>query len=111
MANRRSKVIDAIVNPAALPAFSMIADTITLSTTKVLTIEFPAKTVVSVVASVFADTDATKVVSTSSISNNLATVTFTKTGTGLFSYIIIFTPTETIDANVSTASLTETPVQ
>ena len=111
MANRRSKVIDAIVNPAALPAFSMIADTVTLSTTKILTVEFPAKTVVAVIAAVAADTDATKVVWASSITNNLATVTFTKTTTGKFSYIIVYTPTETIAANTLTVDTTETPVQ
>ena len=111
MANRRSKVMDALVNPAALPAFSMIADTVTLTDTKVLTITFPAKTVVSVVASTAADTDAAKVVWASSISNNLATVTFTKTGTNKFSYIIIYSPTETIDANTLTVDSSETPVQ
>jgi len=112
MANRRSKVIDALVNPAALPAFSMLADTVTLTNTKVLTITFPAKTVVAVVAtSVEGNTDASVPVWASSVTGNLATVTFTKTGTGKFSYIIIFSPTETIDASTITDDTTETPVQ
>lgn len=112
MANRRSKVIDALVNPAALPALSMLADTITLSDTKVLTITFPAKTVVAVVAtSVEGNTDASVPVWASSISSNLATVTFTKTGTGKFSYIIIYSPTETIDAQTATDDLSQEPVQ
>ena len=111
MANRRSKVIDAIVNPAALPALSMIADTVTLTDTKVLTITFPAKTVLSVVASTAADTDAAKVVWASYINNNLAPVTFTNTGNNKFSYIILFSPTETIAANTLTVDSSETPVQ
>jgi len=110
MANRRSKVIDAVVNPAIMGGLSMLADTVTLTHTKILTLTFAAKTVNAVVTSTAADTDAAKVVWVSSVSNDVATVTFTKTGTNKFSYIVIFTPTETIDANTLTANTSETPV-
>lgn len=110
MANRRSKVIDGLVNPAVMPAFNTLADTVTLTDTKVLTITFPAKTIIAVVASAFADTDAAKVVSAASVSNNIGTVTFTKTGTNKFSYIIMYTPTETIAANTLTGDTSEVPV-
>jgi hypothetical protein len=110
MADRRSKVVNGIVNPAVMGGFQIIADTVTLTDTKVLTLTFPAKTVIAVVASTAADTDAAKVVWASSVSNDVATVTFTKTGTNKFSYIILATVVETIDANTLTDDTSETPV-
>jgi len=110
MADRRSKVINKQVGPWALPGMVFLADTVTLTDTKVLTLTFPAKTVNAVITSVAADTDATKVVWASSVASDVATVTFTKTGTGKFSYFIIATEVETIDANTITVDTTETPV-
>lgn len=112
MANRRSKVMDAPVNPAILPGLIMLADTVTLTATKVLTVTFPAKTVIAVIASSTADTDAEKIAWTSSVSGNTASVTFTATSAGSsnkFSYIILASMTETIAANTLTDNTTETP--
>src|SRR4030065_2455681 len=111
MANRRSKVVDGLVNPAVLPGLQIIADTVTLTATKVLSVVFPAKTVVAVIAASTADTDAEKIVWTAAVSSGVATVTFTATSAGAtnkFSYIILATPTETIDANAITDDTTET---
>lgn len=112
MANRRSKVVDGIVNPAVLGGFTIIADTVTLTATKALTVSFPAKTVVAVLASSTADTDAEKIVWSSSITAGVASVVFTATSAGAsnkFSYLIIATPTETIADNTLTDDTTETP--
>ncbi len=112
MANRRSKVVDAVVNPGIMPGLSMIADTVTLSATKALTVSFPAKTVVAVLCSSTADTDAEKIVWASSITSGVASVSFTATSAGAsnkFSYLIIYTPTETVAANTLTDDTTETP--
>jgi len=114
MANRRSKVMDVPVNPAIFPGLILVADTVTLTATKVLTVSFPAKTIISVVASSTADTDAELIAIASSVSNNVATVTFTATSAGAsnkFSYIILASVTETVAANTVTDDLTETPVQ
>jgi len=113
MADRRSKIINAIVNPAVMPGLFMIADTVTLTKGKVLTVNFPAKSVISVIASSSADTDAEKIVWTSAVSNETATVTFTATSAGAsnkFSYMILASIVETIPANTITANTTETPV-
>lgn len=112
MANRRSLVVDGLVNPAVIGGFQMIADTVTLTATKALTVSFPAKTVIAVLASSTADTDAEKIAWTSSITNGVASVVFTATSAGAsntFSYLIISTPTETIAANTLTDDTTETP--
>lgn len=111
MANRRSKVIDAISHPAIMPGLTMIADTVTMANAEVLTITFPAKTIIAVVASSFADTDAEKVVITSAVSNNVGTVTLTKTSaaTDKVSYIILATITETIAALDLSGSTSQTP--
>lgn len=113
MANRRSKVMDGPISPAIMPGFVMIADTVTLSATKVLTITFPAYSVIAVVASSTADTDAEKIAWTSAVSSNVGTVTFTATSAGAsnkFSYIILATVTETIAANTLTDDTSETPI-
>lgn len=112
MANRRSKLINSIVNPAVMPGFAMYADTVTLTATKALTVTFPAKTVIAVVASSTADTDAEKIVWSASVTNDTATVVFTATSAGAsnkFSYIILATVIETIAANTLTDDTTETP--
>jgi hypothetical protein len=114
MANRRSKVIAEPVGPSFLPGLALYADTATLPTTKVLTISFPAKTVIAVVASSSADTDAEKIAWTSSVTGNVGTVTFTATTAGAsnkFSYIILASVTETVAANTLADSASETPVQ
>jgi len=114
MANRRSKVISTPVGPAFLPGMEILADTVTLTATKILTLTFPAKSIVAVIASPTAGTDAEKIVWASSVSGNTGTVTFTATSAGAsnkFSYIIIYTITETIAANALTDDTSETPVQ
>lgn len=112
MANRRSIVVDGLVNPAVMGGLQFIADTVDLTATNVLTVSFPAKTVIAVLTSSTADTDAEKIVWASSITNGVASVTFTATSAGasnVFSYLIIATPTETISANTLTGDTTETP--
>lgn len=114
MANRRSKVIAEPVGPSFLPGLAIYADTVTLTATKVLTVSFPAKTVIAVVASSTADTDAEKIAWTSAVSGNTGTVTFTATSAGAsnkFSYIILASVTETVAANALADDTTETPVQ
>jgi len=113
MADRRSKLINSMVNPAVMPGLQILADTVTLTDTKVLTVTFPAKTVISVVASSSADTDAEKIVWASSVTDEVATVTFTATSAGAsnkFSYIILATIVENIEANTLTVNTTENPV-
>ena len=113
MANRRSKIIDTPVGPAFMPGLVMIADTVTLTATKVLTVTFPAYTVIAVLAASTADTDAEKIVWTSAVSSNVGTVTFTATSGGAsnkFSYLILASVTETIAANTLTVDTSETPV-
>jgi len=114
MADRRSKILNKQVGPWSLPGTVYIADTVTLTATKVLTITFPAKTVIAVIASPSADVDTEKVVWASSVTNEVATVTFTATSAGAtnkFSYLVIATEVETIAANAVTDNTTETPVQ
>ena len=114
MANRRSKVIAEPIGPSFLPGLAVYADTVTLTATKVLTVTFPAKTIIAVVASSTADTDAELIAWAGSVSHNTATVTFTATSAGAsnkFSYIIIASVTETVAANTLTDDTTETPVQ
>lgn len=102
------------VGPSFIPGFAMYADTVTLTANKVLTVTFPAKTIIAVVASSSADTDAEKIAWTSAVSGNVGTVTFTATSAGAsnkFSYIILASVTETVAANTLTGDTTETPVQ
>ena len=113
MANRRNKVMDGPVNPAIMGGLSMIADTSTITATKAITLTFPAKTINAVVVSSTADTDAEKVVWTASVTNDIGTVVLTATSAGASnkcSYIIIYTPTETIAADVVTDDAAYTPV-
>jgi len=114
MANRRSKIMAEPVGPSFLPGLALYADTVTLTATKVLTVSFPAKTVIAVVASSTADSDAELIAWAASVSNNVATVTFTATSGGAsnkFSYIILASVTETVAANTLADDTTETPVQ
>lgn len=114
MANRRSKVIAEPVGPSFLPGLAVYADTVTLTATKVLTVSFPAKTVIAVIASSTADTDAEKIVWAASVTGNTATVTFTATSAGAsnkFSYIILASVTETVSADTLTDNTTENPIQ
>lgn len=114
MANRRSKVIAEPVGPSFLPGLAVYADTVTLTATKVLTVSFPAKSVIAVIASSSADTDAEKIAWAASVTSNVATVTFTATSAGAsnkFSYIILASVTETVPANTLTDDTSETPVQ
>ena len=105
---RRSIVKD---NALWFPGMSIIADSITLDNAAVLSVTFPAKTVLAVIAQSHLDTDATKVVTAWTITNGVATVTFTKATTGAFSYIILYTITETQTSPLTvTTSTTHTPI-
>jgi hypothetical protein len=113
MADRRSKVMNKQVGPWALPGMVFLADTVTLTATKVLTLTFPAKTVIAVLTSSTADTDAELIAWASSVTDEVATVTFTATSAGAtnkFSYLVIATEVETIGANTLTVDTGETPV-
>jgi hypothetical protein len=113
MANRRSKIMDAPVHPAILPGLIMIADSITGIKTESHTVVFPAKTIIAVVVSQQADTDAEKVAYSWSVTANVATVTFTPTSAGTaaaFSYIILASVTETIAAGTATSAEVITPI-
>ena len=114
MGDRRSKVMDVPVNPAIMPGLIMVADTITGIKTESHTVVFPAKTIIAVVCSTKADTDAEKLTTSWSVSNNVATVTFTPTSAGTagaFSYIILASVTETIAAGTASSGEVLTPVQ
>ena len=112
--NRRSKVIAEPVGPSFLPGLAIYADTITGVKTESHTVVFPAKTIIAVVCSSKADTDAEKVVWDASVSSNVGTVTFTPTSAGTaapFSYIIIASVTETIPAKTVSSGEELNPVQ
>ncbi len=113
MADRRNKIVDAIVNPAVMGGIIIIADTVTGIKTESHTVVFPAKTIIAVVASTKADTDAEKLVTAWSVTDDTATVTFTPSSAGTagaFSYIIFATETETIPAKAATSGEVITPV-
>ena len=113
MAERRNKIIDAIVNPAVMPGLIMVADTVTGVKTESHTVVFPAKSIISLVVSQQADTDAEKLVYSHSVTANVATLTFTPTSAGTaaaFSYICLATITETIPAKAATSGEVITPI-
>lgn len=104
------------VGPSFLPGLAMYADTVTLSDTKVLTLTFPAKTVIAVLVTNSSGNEITaeSIAWAASVSGNTATVTFTcaKSGSTIkFSYLVLASVTETIAANTLTADTSETPVQ
>jgi len=109
--NRRNKVIAEPVGPSFLPGLAIYADTVTGTNGEAFTVVFPAKTVIGVFTQCVEDTDAAKVVSSSSVTGNEATVTFTKTGNGLFSYLILASVTETIPAKSAVSGEVINPVQ
>jgi hypothetical protein len=111
--DRRNKVLDTPVHPAIFPGLIMIADTITAIKTESFTVVFPAKTILAVVCSSKADTDAEKVVWDASITGDLATVTFTPTSAGTagaFSFIIIASVTETVAAKSTSSGEVLNPI-
>jgi hypothetical protein len=113
MATRRCKIMDAPVNPAIMPGLIILADTVTGVKTESHSVVFPAKTIIAVLTSTKADTDAEKVVSAWSVTSNVATVTFTPASAGTaaaFSYIILATVTEEIAAKSATSAEVITPV-
>ena len=114
-ANRRSLVMDAPVHPAILPGLVVIVDTVTLSDTIVLTVTFPAKTILGVFVTNHSGNEITAegIAIADSVTSNVATVTFTcaKSGSTInFSYQIWASMTETIAANTITATTTNVPV-
>lgn len=113
MANRRSKIMDVPIHPAIMNGLIMVADTVTGVKTETHSVVFPAKSIIAVVASTKADTDAEKLTTAWSVTNNVATVTFTPTSAGTaaaFSYIILATITETIAAKSATSGEVITPI-
>jgi len=107
---RRMNIADTPVGPSFLPGLQIFANTVTAGNGEAHTVVFPAKTVLAVITQSALDTDADKVVYTSSISGSTATVSFTKTGAGAFSYIIIASVTETIAAQVVASAEVLTPI-
>ena len=109
MANRRNLIMDAPVHPAFLPGMFLIADEITADSAAVITVTFPAKGIWLV----FAQTTGTSVAKTKDVTSNVGTVTFTLTGDGTVSFLIIASVTETIAAldigTDATLSVTPTP--
>ena len=93
MANIRHMLMDTPVNPAIMPGFRLIAGEITADDGAVITIPFAAKTIFVVIA----QTTGTGVAKTKSVSADIGTVTFTATGDGTISYIIMASVTETVD--------------
>jgi len=106
MADRRNKIMDAPVNPAIMPGLILLADDVTLTDTKTLTITFPAKWIWTVLA----QTTGTSVTKTYSVTNEVATVTLLANGTGLISYLIIASVTEVGAVNTLTVDTTHTPI-
>lgn len=111
MAERRNKVINKMVGPWVMPGMVILADKATLSDGKKLTLTFPAKTIIAVITSTAGDTDLSKVTYSASVSNDVATVVFTKTGTGEFSYIVLATEVEKISSQTLTVDTSQEPVQ
>lgn len=109
--NRRNKIIAEPVGPSFLPGLAFYADQVTGVNGESFTVVFPAKTVIGVFTQCVEDTDAAKVAYTSSITGNTATVTFTKTGNGVFSYLIIASVTETIAPKTAVSGEVINPVQ
>ena len=106
--------MDVPVNPAIMPGLIFLADTVTGIKTETHSVIFPAKTIIAVVASTKTDTDAEKLTTAWSVTNNVATVTFTPTSAGTalaFSYIIIASVTETIAALAASSGAEFNPVQ
>ena len=105
MANRRNKMRDGVLN---FPGSSVIADSVTLTGAAVLTLVFPAKTVMAIITSIW---DTGTVATACTITNKVATITFTKTTTGTFSYVIYYSISETQTSPITiTTSTTQTPV-
>lgn len=108
---RRNKIFDCPIGPWVLPGFIMLSDTVTGVGGEAFTVVFPAKSIISVFAQPVEDTDAAKVAHSSSVTSNVATVTFTKTGNGAFSYLILASVTETIPAKTAVSGEVITPTQ
>ena len=113
MANRRNKIVDAIVNPAAMPGLSIIADTVTVTgNDKDLTITFPCKSIIGVFVSPQVGADESETVTWSAtVTNDVASVVLTSiTGSAVVaSYMILYTMTETLTANGISGDATQTP--
>ena len=91
----RSLIMDAPVNPAIMPGLMVIAHSTAISNAAVLTVSFPAKTVLTVLYNY----TGTSVAVTRTIANNIATVTFTPTGDGTLDYLIVGSVTEVITSS------------
>lgn len=103
-------IADGPVGPSFLPGLQIFANYVTAGGGEAHTVVFPAKAVLAVITQSVEDTDAAKVANSWSITANLATVTFTKTGAGAFSYIIVASTTETIAAKSVTSGEVLTPI-
>lgn len=111
MANRQNKVIEGLVNPAVIGGFDVIADQVTMDNAAVLTITFPAKTIFTVLV----QTTGTSVAWTkdTSTEDGVGVVTFTATGDGTISFIIMSSKNTTVAAlDIGTdATYAMTPVR
>lgn len=107
MANYRSILNDAVVNPAIMPGLQCISGQVTLDNTKTATFTIPAKTVIMAVG--FVGTGV--ITPTVSITNDVATITYTATANGTLQYLIYVTSTETIThPDAGTDNIAITPV-
>lgn len=100
MAETRSLIMDAPVNPAIMPGLIMISRSIAITNEAVLTVTFPAKTIIAVVQNY----TGTSMAVTRTIASDMATVTFTPTGNGTLDFIILASVTETITTNAAYSS-------
>lgn len=96
----RSLVMDTPVNPAILSGLVMISRSLILTGGPVLTVTFPAKTIISILQNF----TGTSVAVTRTIANDIATVTFTPTGDGTLDYMILASVTEVITTNAAYSS-------
>ena len=107
MAEHRTKVMDAPVNPAFLPGLIIIAGSVTLDNTKTATITFPAYGVWTAIGTM----GAVAVAVTKSVTSNIGTVVFTAAADGTLEYIIIGSVTETyIVPDAGTDDIAITPI-
>lgn len=107
MANHRTKVMDAPVNPAMLPGLIIVAGSVTLDDTKTATITFPAKGVWTAIGTM----GAAAVAVSKSVTSNLASVVFTAAANGTLEYIIIASVTETYTVpDAGTSDIAITPI-
>jgi len=107
MANRQNKVVDGLVNPAAIGGLTVIADQIVIDDGAVVTITFPAYTIFTNICTY----SGTAVAKTKAVSSGIGTVTYTATGDGTLDYVIVASTNTTVAAfDSSDGTIAVTPV-